>query len=200
MLGRLMGIAIFSLLTTNANATECADSAAASDNIPSAIIECLRVIEEENAELRRDLENLIQQTDGPELLVPSGAVIAFDRPQGCPGGWTDMGPQWRGLTTVVAVSDTNDAYGFRRTGGEPEVTLSVDEMPRHSHSFTGTPIRAGGWGGNVTHPVGVGDHVTHLTYVPSGTIGHAGGDPGTGQTNPHNNMPPYIALYYCKKD
>ena len=132
--------------------------------------------------------------------VPAEAVVAFDRPQGCPGGWTDMGPQWRGLTTVVAVSDTNDAYGFRRTGGEPEVTLSVDEMPRHSHSFTGTPIRAGGWGGNVTHPVGVGDHVTHLTYVPSGTIGHAGGDPGTGQTNPHNNMPPYIALYYCKKD
>lgn len=126
--------------------------------------------------------------------VPRGAVLIFDDPSGCPEKWINMGEEWRGHVAVMAVGDANDTYAFGRTGGAEKHKLTEAEMPSHSHRFRGQPIATGGWGGTVTHPIGVGDQAIWKEYVPSGTIDPTGGDQA------HNNMPPYIALYYCKKE
>ncbi len=83
-------------------------------------------------------------------------------------------------------------YRAESGGGELEVTLTEAEMPRHSHghqdSFWDTdtqpPPKASLAGGTWGYEISTADKST----LPA----------GRGQ--PHNNMPPYIALYFCKKD
>ncbi len=119
-----------------------------------------------------------------QLTIPAGFVAAFDRPAGCPTGWVDLGSELRGRTIVGAVRGSNDTYGFRRTGGSETHTLTKDEMPNHQHSM-GVFIRGegGGSGYSYTRPAN----------------GHGDPTSAAGGGQPHNNMPPYIALYICKK-
>jgi len=72
------------------------------------------------------------------------------------------------------------SYTLGSTGGEEEHTLTVDEMPSHRHSML---FRGGGSGGWVPYQA-------QLSYY-NGThyTSYAGG------SQPHNNMPPYLALY-----
>lgn len=68
-------------------------------------------------------------------------------------------------------------------GGETNHTLTVDEIPIHSHSIPATAT---------TLAVEPGE-VTVLTPIP--IISSSTGDTGGG--SPHNNLPPYIdVLYY----
>lgn len=117
----------------------------------------------------------------------------------------------------------NDSYTRGATGGEVNHTLTVSEMPVHSHSCSD--------GGSHTHTMESGGEHTHSSGA-SGTISVSKGDGtsgtstvgkgGTADTgsaglhthelgtasdhthsignvgggNAHNNMPPYIALSY----
>ena len=90
------------------------------------------------------------------------------------------------------------------TGGEASVQLSWDEMPKHRHTITSSPPSKDihdGFGGSSEHR-GLSE-VYDPSILPqpgwSRTqhgefMSEAGGD------QPHNNMPPFIALYYCKKE
>lgn len=127
-------------------------------------------------------------------VVPIGAVIAFDDPNGCPGGWSDVGAEWRGRNLVAAVRDSNDIYGFRRIGGAETHVLTRAEMPSHSHGFSGQAVTRGGWGGRATRTFAVGGSEVVSSIAIGGTIAPSGSN------NAHNNMPPYIALYFCKRD
>jgi microcystin-dependent protein len=112
-----------------------------------------------------------------------------------PEGWqlcdgTNSTPDLRDRFVVGARQDsggiavTNVSGGLTKTGGEPYHTLTIDEMPVHSHGIklVGN-IRGGGsdsqprWDG--------GAH--------SNIIQNAGG----GQA--HNNLPPYYALCFIMK-
>ena len=77
-------------------------------------------------------------------------------------------------------------YSAGSTGGEAAHTLTVDEMPSHSHEVRCIRYNSGA-GPNVT---GNGSlkyvHETFSTYS-------SGGD------KPHNNMPPYLAVYMWKR-
>lgn len=78
-----------------------------------------------------------------------------------------------------------DAYTSGSTGGEAQHTLTVDEMPAHSH-LTGIQSNACGYidGGSSA--------VVH--FDPSGrSTANSGGN------QPHNNMPPYLAVYMWKR-
>lgn len=79
-----------------------------------------------------------------------------------------------------------DTYSAGSTGGEAAHTLTVDEMPSHSHEVRCVRYNSGA-GPNVT---GNGSlkyvHETFSTYS-------SGGD------KPHNNMPPYLAVYMWKR-
>ncbi len=128
-----------------------------------------------------------QGPKGDPAFVPEGAVMAFDRPTGCPTGWTDMGPGWRGRMIVAAVSDANDTYGFGKRDGHETHTLTIAEMPRHFH-----PGSLGAGAANTGTALGVA--APGVLKVPALPTEHEG------RSQPHNNMPPYIALYFCKKE
>lgn len=82
------------------------------------------------------------------------------------------------------------------TGGEPSVTLSTSEMPNHDHF-----LQASGQPGN-RRPV-AGNALARSTganmYLPSGTITPMALQAVTiqGNSQPHNNMQPYLTLVYC---
>ncbi|MEM5585363.1 hypothetical protein WNZ15_23105 [Roseibium sp. AS2] len=140
----------------------------------------------------------------------SGMVVAFNRGQrsggGCPPGWS-LFESAGGRMIVGAGTNTNtdqnginlrDYPSFKddpanAVGGEEKHTLIGPELPPHTHKLPDNIL---------TNPA-------PKTQVDSGR--HAGTNAGvninridatlsTGGGQAHNNMPPYIALFYCKKD
>lgn len=71
------------------------------------------------------------------------------------------------------------------TGGEEEHTLTVGEMPSHSHSFPVNSIPSGTMIYTIDGSAG--------TEVDTFSASSAGGN------QPHNNMPPYVAVYIWKR-
>lgn len=100
---------------------------------------------------------------------------------------TLFGGTWERIkdTFLLAAGDT---YVAGATGGEAKHTLTVDEMPSHSHNadvyYDGTGARDYSYV-DTGHKDG--------TLVSDRLIKNSGG----GQ--PHNNMPPYLAVYVWKR-
>lgn len=83
-----------------------------------------------------------------------------------------------------------DKYNPGTTGGESEHTLSIDEMPAHSHDTVNSHIIA-----NDTddHPITLMNGTdARLSQNTRATINMGG-------NLPHNNMPPYITVYVWKR-
>lgn len=77
----------------------------------------------------------------------------------------------------------SETYPVNQTGGEETHTLTTDEMPNHTHGVTQGYVTEGGTGG-----------YARVAYSgSSGLIGPSGG------SQPHNNMPPYLAVYIWKR-
>lgn len=159
-------------------AVECPDTI--SEGMPKVqFFACLVHMQQEIRRLR----------GGP--TIPAGAVVAFDRPDGCPeDGWTAFtGGAGR---FIIGVDGT--AYKLPyvagkpeyQTGGEEKVTLTGEQMPPHIHSID---LRRDNYA--------KANHQSALMNV-NGVSGSFRG--AENAKKPHNNMPPYIALYFCKKD
>ena len=138
-----------------------------------------------------------------ELLVskfeplPHGIVAAFDR-SGCPPGWAPF-TDAAGRVIVgegQAVGLTKRRY--RDLGGEETQTLLIDQMPNHKHK-----VHA------IEGDYEPGARLMHR-WIEKPQKGHEDNpvvrtddfrytEP-TGESKSHNNMPPYIALYFCKQD
>lgn len=139
--------------------------------------------------------------------IPLGAVVAFDLPDGCPKqGWTQLeAAKGRFLIGVdgkkyrLPYEAGTPHYQLK---GEERVWLSSDEMPSHNH-----PVSAGydnkihdALGGSSAH------YGIQSTFDPNAPA-KPSFDPSfkkmigpAGKGDSHNNMPPYIPLYFCKKD
>ena len=119
--------------------------------------------------------------------VPSGIVAAFDGPSGCPGGWAEFeeaaGRTLIGVGKGQGLSDRR----YREQGGEELHVLTVPELPSHTHEVIQMIGNndIDGVDSTVTHS---GEH--HNEARRSGA---------TGDSQAHNNMPPFLALRYCKK-
>lgn len=92
---------------------------------------------------------------------------------------------------IYGVDHNNDSanYPAGMTGGEMRHTLSEAEMPSHTHWLKRDTSGVGGGNGNyLPYSEGVGDK-----YENEGPVLPTGGN------QPHNNMPPYLAVYMWKR-
>lgn len=119
--------------------------------------------------------------------LPVGAVILWYGDAGnVPDGWHicdgDEGtPDLRERFVIGA----GNAYGLHATGGQKSVQLTVDNMPAHGHDYsTRNETKGLCWAGD-------NDGVWQNEKWSSTTS--AGGN------QPHENLPPYRALFYIKR-
>lgn len=82
-----------------------------------------------------------------------------------------------------------DAYAVGETGGSETVELLTEHMPKHGHIYM---VSAG-----ISSTTGVGATTGNSGSNVTGLTG--GGDRQEGHSVPHNNMPPYLAVYMWKR-
>lgn len=141
--------------------------------------------------------------------IPADAVVAFDRKEGCPEGWTDIGKddhnRFAGRFLLVAGppaqrgAGSTDQRAFDDQGGLEAVALTIPQMPKHRHL---PPEGFQHWwyknNGNANHRIT--DEFNNrgiegaFGQVDDFKMQDEGGD------EEHENMPPFIALHFCKKD
>lgn len=103
---------------------------------------------------------------------------------------TLFGGTWEALKDrfLLAASST---YSAGSTGGEATHTLTVNEMPSHEHTVATTTQS----GNNQSYAkVSAGGNVDS-----NPTMWVTGRANATGGSQPHNNMPPYLAVYMWKR-
>lgn len=137
-------------------------------------------IEKQINDLKESLKN----------MIPKGTVAAFALLE-CPTGWSDFN---EGAGRVIIGVGKGDGLTERKLlddGGEEMVKLTIKQLPTHSHPYIDTYY----YDQNVGAPQcqtpkgdGAGECRDHTKETrPSG------------ENQPHNNMPPFIVLRYCKK-
>lgn len=135
----------------------------------------------------------VRGAQGDAAFVPAGAIVAFDLADGCP---KDQG--WRDFTTgagrfIVGVGSHTqyDRYGnsvedleLGEVGGHRTHQLTKGELPTHSHEYD--------------HSTGNSSREFKSTSKNQfGKIDRTTQTGESGNSDPHNNMPPYVALHYC---
>ena len=133
----------------------------------------------------------IFKIEAPTILIPSDAVVMFERVS-CPDGWIDFhegaGRTIIGVGHGPGLSDRK----LKETGGEEAHTLTIAELPKHSHrpapGNAAFLFSLSGPNGNiVSNPAG------------QGWFNSVGTTSEVGEGRAYNTMPPFIALRYCKK-
>ena len=103
---------------------------------------------------------------------------------------TLFGGKWEKIKDRFLLA-AGSSYKAGDTGGEAKHTLTVYEMPSHSHSSKGVNGSAG-----VTTQLG---NYPFRIYEDVATNWDVYGIENTGGSQPHNNMPPYLAVYVWKR-
>ena len=123
----------------------------------------------------------------PYPYYPVGAVVIF-------GNNTNPNDiyigKWVQLKDVFILA-CGDKYKVGDTGGEEIHTLTVSEMPSHVHTQRVAAAGGGTLEANTDYTSWVKDarlagQIGVTTY-------------GEGGSQPHNNMPPYVAKYYWER-
>ena len=131
-------------------------------------------------DLKEAIESLLGGGGISDSIYPVGSIYlsvsATD-----PG--TLFGGTWQRIQDRFLLC-AGTSYAAGSTGGEAEHALTVDEMPNHSHTF---PY------GFVEHEVDGWSNDGITVNMGETNIGSTGGD------QPHNNMPPYLAVYAWKR-
>ena len=132
-------------------------------------------------------------------------MVAFDR--ACPHGWDDY-DKAGGRFIVGAGEHTNKddsgseilSSNLESTGGYQAVAITEAQMPRHSHSLAAGPSDWDGQVGslNAGNVREIGGHTGFSGYVRNNAAGQEFVEL-TGGSEPHTNIPPFVALSYCIK-
>ncbi|QDP21190.1 hypothetical protein [Bradyrhizobium cosmicum] len=124
--------------------------------------------------------------------IPKNAIAAFDVSTGCPDGWSEYA-NGRGRTIVGAGQGSGlTARAYQAIGGSEQLRLSIDQLPPHNFTAkvpfflnpAGDRYDAGGRNYPVVQPGG-------SVVAETNTLGKG---------DPIDTMPPYVVLFYCKKD
>lgn len=125
-----------------------------------------------------------------DLVYPVGSIymsVNNTDPSTLFGGtWVSWGA---GRVPVGVDSSVNEFNAVEKTGGEKEHTLTVNEMPSHTHLYRAS-IGAGNAEGSLNFGTTSGGVIT-------GQWGNA--IQSSGNSQPHNNMQPYITCYMWKR-
>jgi len=133
----------------------------------------------------------ITQADILNFAYPVGSIkitTTAENPGNTIGG---IWERWGNGRFPLAVDENNADFATAEvTGGEKEHTLTVAELPSHTH--------------DVTIPVSATDTSTfQFGTSTAGGIKQDGEQAitsaGTGSDTAHNNMPPYITCYFWKR-
>lgn len=100
---------------------------------------------------------------------------------------TLFGGTWERLKDQFLLA-AGDTYPAGSTGGEAEHTLTVDEMPSHTHAERIEWSNTKGWG-----------LITSYSNEANAVVDTGTRTGATGGGKPHNNMPPYLAVYAWKR-
>ena len=109
-------------------------------------------------------------------------------------------PDLRGRVPVHqgTLAGGGGSYAMGQSGGVETVALTVNHLPLHIHSATGTPTTASSQPATQTDPEG------HVFAVPtdgslaySPTAAGAAASAATGLNQAHSNIQPYLSLNIC---
>lgn len=125
-------------------------------------------------------------TSVADLIYPVGSIyMSVNRTSPA----TLFGGTWAQLKDRFLLG-AGDTYTAGATDGEATHTLSIEEMPNHWHKLPLT------YSGSDSYNPGTSQVDKSLTaagnYVTTGTA-------SAGASQPHNNMPPYLAVYMWKR-
>jgi hypothetical protein len=136
------------------------------------------------------LDGRVTTLETASPAVPSGAVMAFDL-DACPSGWalltTASGRTVVGVNPDMTVRTRGQTFGFETH------TLTVAEMPSHTHTaavFGATSTTFGNGQPGLDISGGARVQTNYGTSSPSSVAG---------QDQPHDIMQPSIAFLYCRK-
>ena len=162
----------------------------------------------------------------PGISLPVGAVVAFDLPRGCPDGWERFeAGEGRFLIGVGKLGGRRYDLPYvagkpdYQKGGSPTQTLSIEVLPSHSHKVTDpkhthiarAPLNdangpaSQGWPQVIHRRFRTTDRPFPPykdTTVQADALSKSEtfvDIQATGEGKPVSIMPPYVALYYCKK-
>ena len=137
------------------------------------------------------IANAVKKSDLLNLIYPVGSIymsVNNTNPANLFGGkWEQIKDRF-----LLACGDT---YSNGSTGGEAKHTLTVDEMPAHNHAMNNN----NGAGNSTGYAVLNGWELVHgdENYWnfnnPNMWTSYKGG------SQPHNNMPPYLAVYIWQR-
>ncbi|MCF7838209.1 MAG: hypothetical protein K9N49_06225 [Candidatus Marinimicrobia bacterium] len=126
--------------------------------------------------------------------VPVGGLVMWNGPTSTiPAGWALCdGGTYNGHVTPDLrdrfLAGAGDDYAVGNTGGANTHTLTIGEMPSHSHGYTTK---------NEIHAYSHSEGDNHGYWKHTEILGDGTGHTGGGQ--PHENRPPYFALYFIMR-
>ena len=150
------------------------------------VLACMRALEtsiqalEEEVSVARRMAQVI-------AIIPSGAVLAFDRASGCPNGWNPFDDAAGRVIVGVGQGSGTTERPYRAREGVEKLTLTERELP--TLEIEVGPIRTVK---AEVLPAGSGANFYNPSAEPSVRWSGAGSS--------LSNMPPFIALYFCKKE
>ena len=152
-------------------------------------------VEDIKSELKT-LKNGLNSEEDTKDKTPVGVIVMWSGSE-IPTGWalcdgTNGTPDLRNRFIVGA----GDEYAIGAIGGDKEVALTIEQMPKHNH---GNMWWFSGYGANCPEkdrsPYTIATDSAHNSSC--GATGFTGGKDGS--TQAHENRPPYYALAYIMK-
>ena len=168
-----------------------------------ARIEASRQATDAYKERLQNDDDFLSFVRGETSTFPRGSILMLDRTDGCPSGW-EAAQDISGRFVIGAGSGTGlTSRRFRETGGSELARISIEQMPKHNHKIStsyGANIHDGLAGSGESEGIdqyfgrpSAGAKTDGGHGVLAEVLSFEGGD------QPHENMPPFIALQFCKK-